>query len=1071
MTSIPTIRRYLQEFSFRPLFLEALGWDRLAEPPLHVGIDGEDYVLAAVAQKRGVRVLCCAPNRQGHIPPFTTRLKLSQEITKRSAEHVLVFVDAQEQEQVWFWVRREGSELRPRTHRLRRGQTGDDLAARLSQLAIALSEEDELTVTDVAGKVKTSLDVEKVTKKFFEVFRQYHRSFSAAITGISAGPDREWYASLMLNRLMFVYFIQHKGFLLDDIRYLRTRLRGCSAFYRTFLLRLFHEGLNKRPADRSPEAQRLLGDIPYLNGGLFDVHVLERTYPDIDIPDSAFEGIFEFFDRYQWELDERPTKKGDEINPDVLGYIFEKYINNKQMGAYYTKEDITEYISKQTIIPFVFAKAAREYLGGFVADGPVWMLLRQNPDRYIYPVVSYGVDRPLPPDIAAGIADVRYRAAWNQLAADGYSLPTETWREHVERRQRYQEVRGKLVNGDLASIDDLITYNLNIRQFASDVLASCADAKTLHALFHAIRTVSVLDPTCGSGAFLFAALNILEPLYATAMDRIQGFVDEGWRDAHKGALHDFDAILGEANDRQRHPSRTYFILKSIMLNNLYGVDIMDEAVEICKLRLFLKLVAQAETASQIEPLPDIDFNIRAGNTLVGYATEAQVEHMLSSKMDVFNAKESITASAQATSNTYRAFRHAQARYEDPGAVAQGKLALREQLAGLNAQLNRYLAQEYGIQVRNPAEFDRWLTSHKPFHWFVEFYDIVVDRGGFDVIIGNPPYVAYSKVRKDYTVRGYQTEPCGNLYALTIERSLSLLQPKSYMGMIVPIASISTTGMAELQSLYQSFPTWQSNYAVRPGKLFAGVDMNLTIILLSHEPRPDLVHTTGYYRWFDSEPSNRLVLFDELHYTRKPVLQGMSNPFPKLGPRHEPVILQKMLAYGTKLHHYCVPNGTTLYYHSGGRYWRKAIPEKLSSHYKPITVPERYAPIVGVLLNSQLFYWYWISNSNCMDVVSREVMELPVFRFEHVDVEPFAVLFDKLMHSYFASNTTRQRRGDLIHVDEVNFDVGKAKPIIDDIDRMLAQHYGFSDEELDFIINYDIKYRMGRQREEEPAWAQ
>ena len=71
-------------------------------------------------------------------------------------------------------------------------------------------------------------------------------------------------------------------------------------------------------------------------------------------PDKAFEQLFRFFEQYQWHLDERPLRNDNEINPDVLGYIFEKYINQKQMGAYYTKEDITEYISKNTIIPFLF---------------------------------------------------------------------------------------------------------------------------------------------------------------------------------------------------------------------------------------------------------------------------------------------------------------------------------------------------------------------------------------------------------------------------------------------------------------------------------------------------------------------------------------------------------------------------------------------------------------------------------------------------------------------------------------------------------------------------------------------
>ena len=78
----------------------------------------------------------------------------------------------------------------------------------------------------------------------------------------------------------------------------------------------------------------------------------------------------------------------------------------------------------------------------------------------------------------------------------------------------------------------------------------------------------------------------------------------------------------------KHPNQEYYALKSIVLNNLYGVDIMEEAVEICKLRLFLKLVAQLQSYDQIEPLPDIDFNIRAGNTLVGFTSLDAVQQAM-----------------------------------------------------------------------------------------------------------------------------------------------------------------------------------------------------------------------------------------------------------------------------------------------------------------------------------------------------------------------------------------------------------------------------------------------------------
>jgi len=102
---------------------------------------------------------------------------------------------------------------------------------------------------------------------------------------------------------------------------------------------------------------------------------------------------------------------------------------------------------------------------------------------------------------------------------------------------------------------------------------------------------------------------------------MEGFVEDA-RILGKAADKGFVRVLEEVG---RHPSRRYYIYNSIILNNLFGVDIMAEAVEICKLRLFLKLVSQVESVRQLEPLPDIDFNIRCGNTLVGYATEAQFD--------------------------------------------------------------------------------------------------------------------------------------------------------------------------------------------------------------------------------------------------------------------------------------------------------------------------------------------------------------------------------------------------------------------------------------------------------------
>ena len=165
-------------------------------------------------------------------------------------------------------------------------------------------------------------------------------------------------------------------------------------------------------------------------------------------------------------------------------------------------------------------------------------MLSDEPDRYFYESVRHGITYDghegvaldekldLPVEIAAGLKDVSKRESWNEAAPAEYALPTETWREHVARRERYEEVHAKLENGEVTSINDLITYNLDIEQFAQDVISKSEGPELVRAFWKAVTSVSVLDPTCGSGAFLFAALNILEPIYSTCLDTIRQFLED-----------------------------------------------------------------------------------------------------------------------------------------------------------------------------------------------------------------------------------------------------------------------------------------------------------------------------------------------------------------------------------------------------------------------------------------------------------------------------------------------------------------------------------------------------------------
>ena len=754
-------------------------------------------------------------------------------------------------------------------------------------------------------------DFERVTKRFYDRFKTEHSKFLDFIEGI---PDEDlqcWYASVMLNRLMFIYFIQKKGFIDNDTDYLSTKLtqskqlskvyssvarRNVNRFYTDFICPLFFEGFTKKEEERSPEIRKLLGKVPYLNGGILLKHQIEELYGEqISIPDSAFERLFSFFGQYNWHLDKRPLSRDDEINPDVLGYIFEKYINQKQMGAYYTKEDITEYISKNTIISSLFDTAQKKCRIAFTppkdnsSDTSVWRLLQSDPDRYIYDSVKKGVELPLPENIAVGLNYVPKRTDWNKSALRGvsprdpkteeeYALSTEIWREVVARRKRYEEVHAKLVNGEIRDINDLITYNLNIRQFAQDVIENCEGPELLRAFWQAITQITVLDPTCGSGAFLFAALNILDSLYEACIDRMESFVSELDRSTEKHHPEKYSDFRKVIEQMDQHPNRRYFILKSIILNNIYGVDIMDEAVEICKLRLFLKLMALVENVENIEPLPDIDFNIRAGNTLVGFAAYNDIKDALKSDLLAGKTLQQIEENARCVDGLFEQFRKQQTEYGDE-VTHTDKQKLRRHLEVLEKELNGYLAEQYGIDINKESDYSKWLSSHKPFHWLIEFHSIM-KNGGFDVIIGNPPYVNMNKVQKGYKVKGYITEACSDIYALVLERVYQLLIVSGRSGMILPLSlGFSQDFDSCRKLLFKEYGlNWFSSYGRIPSALFNfDVRVRNTIHIGYKKSSISTQYATRLHRWFEAF---RPHLFEILEYTQfSPEL--WQNRIPKL----------------------------------------------------------------------------------------------------------------------------------------------------------------------------------------------
>ncbi|WP_201275508.1 Eco57I restriction-modification methylase domain-containing protein, partial [Dolichospermum planctonicum] len=652
------VKKYLQLADFTSLFIEELGWDYADISPIYLKVNDENYTIEAICQKRGLMVYHCLPEK-GILPNAQVRKKIDVEVTSYSQEHLIIYTDKGQQKQIWQWVKRESAtKTKAKETTFNITQSGELLSQKLEALFIDFAEEENLTLTDVTQRTEKAFDIEKVTKDFFNKFQEIHLKFAAVIQGIENPKDANWYASVVLNRLMFIYFLQKKGFLdHGNPNYLQDKLKvsqtqGKDLYYQQFLQTLFFDGFGKAEKFRKQETAALIGKIKYINGGLFLPHIIEEKYRGkIRINDAAFQDIFNLFSGYTWHLNDTPTGKDNEINPDVLGYIFEKYINQKEFGAYYTKPEITNYLCERTINKFISGKI-----------------------------------------------------------------------------------------GNIEIFDHL--NNQLCQQLLDEILPQ----------------LSILDPACGSGAFLVAALQHLIKIYT--------------------AIFEFIQVSGNAENqarlrkiKQNHPSLDYYIKKRVITDNLYGVDIMEEAVEIAKLRLFLSLVASAETVDDLEPLPNVDFNIMSGNSLIGLirVDDQRFDYMGETKqgniLQSLNSQNYQAILKEKNESIRKYKEHAFIIGEVEGTDQEDRLGrLKRNINDVNREslvkLNQLLLDEFGnlkikyeeVQLKgkpvkrvlNIADME----VLKPFHWGYHF-DQIIAQGGFDIILGNPPWEIFKPQAKEF----------------------------------------------------------------------------------------------------------------------------------------------------------------------------------------------------------------------------------------------------------------------------------------------------------------------------------
>ena len=493
----------------------------------------------------------------------------------------------------------------------------------------------------IRAALEEAFDVEPVTREFFREYKRIFDGVHDRATGFGAGDEeveaRRMFVQTLFNRLMFVYFLQRKGWLefQGDNDYLNALWKDYRAskdqtnFYEDRLLPLFFEGLNnpKSPESRSnnPELYSLIGAPPFLNGGLFDETGLDRR-SGLEVPDDSIGPILsELFDRFNFTvMESTPFDIEVAVDPEMLGKVFEELVTGRnESGAYYTP---------RPVVSFMCREALKGYLKG-----------RET------------------------------------------GLSTEA-----------------------------------IGVFVDDRDTTGIPLPTARRVSQALDDVTVVDPACGSGAYLLGMLQELVDLQT--------------------ALY---------SEQLRTSARDMYNLKlHIIQRNLYGVDIDEFAVNIAMLRLWLSLAIEYE-GEDPDPLPNLDFKIVQGDSILGPDPDPD------SYGNLFRHQVHTVAE-----------RLADLKRQHIEAIGSAKDALRKDIETVYDDLAAALTD-------SPA-------SEDAVDWRVEFAE-VFDRGGFDIALANPPYIQLQKnrgrLRRLYSGVGYETISArGDVYQLFYERGCQLLRP-------------------------------------------------------------------------------------------------------------------------------------------------------------------------------------------------------------------------------------------------------------------------------------------------------
>jgi hypothetical protein len=284
---------------------------------------------------------------------------------------------------------------------------------------------------------------------------------------------------------------------------------------------------------------------------------------------------------------------------------------------------------------------------------------------------------------------------------------------------------------------------------------------------------------------------------------------------------------------------------------------------------------------------------------------------------------------------------------------------------------------------------------------------------------------------------------------------------------VPVSTISGEHYRPLNQLLRAKQLWISSYSNRPGKLFAGVEQRLAIILLGNREARTLL-ASAYRHWYEPE---RVHLFATLTYAAASTWETTGMPLKAGSARAEAIFARLAQRQGFPLLNNPQPNAA-VWVHNGPTYWVRALPfepntaqkGQRSNHYCKIPVnSQERAFVLTAILSSSTFYFFYKLISNCRDLGQKELRLFPLGVL-HPAREARLAQLGRLLAQRLKNTAERRTRRyaseqGIYKVSYEEYYPARARELLDEVDCVLAEHYGFSDEELDFLLHCDLKYRL------------